>query len=124
MNIQQQLDELANLQAQAEVIRLQFAQLRKAIMPAEIQAQLDDLEAEQASTLEPVQNEIATLTDDIKGNVIIQGISVKGSFLMAVFNKARVTWDGKILEGYAVAHPEINAAKKVGEPSVSIRSIK
>jgi len=50
--------------------------------------------------------------------------SIKGEQLQAVFSKARTTWDGKKLEGYAVAHPEIEKLKKTGSPSVAIREVK
>ena len=36
----------------------------------------------------------------------------------------KTSWDGKLLEGYAVAHPEILAARKVGKPTVSFRTVK
>lgn len=41
--------------------------------------------------------------------------------MMAVWSKGRVTWDGKGLGGYMVAHPEIEAFRREGKPSVSIR---
>lgn len=66
----------------------------------------------------------AELTSQIREVVIKAGGSVKGRFLQAVYNKGRTTWDTKALEGYAVAHPEIEKLKKIGEPSVSIREIK
>lgn len=50
--------------------------------------------------------------------------TVRGESLMAVYSKPRVTWDGKGLTGYMVAHPEIEAFKKVGKPSVSIRKVR
>ena len=124
MNIETQLDQLANLQAQADVIRLQFIELRRTIITPEIQAQLDELDAEMLSTLEPVTQATNDLTEAIKENVITTGASVKGTFLQAVYSKPRVTWDNKGLDGFMVAHPEIKAFRKEGEPSVSIRSVK
>jgi hypothetical protein len=41
---------------------------------------------------------------------------------MAMYTKPRVTWDSKGIEGFSVAHPEINVFRKVGEPSVSIKA--
>jgi hypothetical protein len=124
MNIETQLDKLADLQAQAEVIRLQFAELRKTIITPEIQAQLDELDAEMQSVLEPVNQAASELTEAIKQNVVTVGASVKGTFLHAVYSKPRVTWDNKGLDGFMVAHPEIKAFRKEGEPSVSIRGVK
>jgi hypothetical protein len=124
MNIETQLDQLANLQAKADIIRLEFAQLRKQIIPQEIQAQLDDLDAEMETTLEPVNQAVSDLTETVKQNVIVTGASVKGTFLQAVYSKPRVSWDNKGLDGFMVAHPEIKAFRKEGEPSVSIRTVK
>jgi hypothetical protein len=64
------------------------------------------------------------LTEEIKVVVVKSGESVKGQKLQAIFAKGRTTWDTRALEGYAVGHPEINALKKVGDPSVSIREVK
>lgn len=73
----------------------------------------------------PIQSKIRKLDNHIKATVR-SAISetVRGTFLMAVWSKPRVTWDSKGLLGYMVAHPEIEAFKRVGEPSVSIRRIK
>lgn len=42
---------------------------------------------------------------------------------MAVYNKGRVSWDSSGLNGYMVAHPEITAFRKEGEPSITLRKI-
>lgn len=61
------------------------------------------------------------LTSEIKEAVLKGGVSVKGELLHAIYSKGRTTWDGTKLEGFAIAHPEINECKKVGGPSVAIR---
>jgi hypothetical protein len=60
----------------------------------------------------------------VKESVIAGGESVKGEFLHAVYVKGRTTWETKLLDGFAAAHPEILQFRKVGEPSVTIRSSK
>ncbi len=42
---------------------------------------------------------------------------------MAIYSKGRMSWDGKRLDGYATAHPEILAFRSEGQPSVSIREV-
>lgn len=64
------------------------------------------------------------LTKVIVEAVVDKGESIKGEELQAVFSKGRTTWDTKKLEGYAIAHPEIDKLKKVGKPSVAIREVK
>ena len=89
-----------------------LAGVRDAIARARLDARLDELEAlaEEAEK-------------NIKAAVMALEEPVKGERLQAVINKGRVTWDSKLLEGYAVAHPEIKAARKEGEPTVTIRKV-
>jgi hypothetical protein len=61
------------------------------------------------------------LESEVRLAVLAHGETVKGDKYKAVFSKGRVTWDTKGLDGFAVAHPEIETLKRVGNPSVSIR---
>lgn len=123
MNTIEKLNKLSELQAQLDVIRLRFEELRNSIIPPEIKEQLDDMDIEQKSAQEPVQEYIEKLTAEIKQDVIKEGTTAKGDFLMAVWNKGRVSWDTKGLDGYAVAHPEMSAFRKEGDPTVTIRKV-
>ena len=67
---------------------------------------------------------MAALQKSIKRDTIDLGFTTHGRYLMAVWSKPRVTWDSSGLAGYMVAHPEIEAFKKTGKPSVSIRKVK
>lgn len=78
-----------------------------------------------------VQQELEMLTprrlaniELITAYVLGKQESVKGEKLQAVFSKGKTTWITKALEGYALAHPEINKLKKTGKPSVSIREVR
>lgn len=75
------------------------------------------------ASLREIGDETAALTQEIKEAVLKIGNTVPGSFLQAVWNKGRTSWDTKALVGYAVSHPELNGLKKVGNPSVSIRKV-
>jgi len=123
MNITEKLDQLADMQAHADVIRLHFNDLRAKILTPEIKQQLDDLDAEMNTALDTLNGGITTLTAEIKDDVLKSGATVKGASLMAVWNKGRVSWDTKSLDGYMVAHPEMTAFRKEGEPSVTIRKV-
>jgi hypothetical protein len=118
------LDRLADLQAQADVIRMRFNDLRDGVMTPEIKQALADIDAEERTTLEAVNEGIGKLTADVKDDVVKAGASVKGKYLQAVWMKGRVSWDTKALDGYAAGHPEIAQFRKEGEPSVSIRGVK
>lgn len=61
----------------------------------------------------------------ISTEVILYKRSFASEHLQAVYAKPRTTWDPKILEGYSLAHPEINIAKKTSESgSASFRGKK
>lgn len=122
--IEQKLDRLADLQAQEDVIRIKFNELRDKILTPEIKAQLAEIDAEEYTTLKNVRVGIDNLTAEVKADVLAHGATVKGKYLQAIFTKGRITWDNKALDGYATAHPEIAQFRKEGEPSVSIRNVK
>lgn len=64
------------------------------------------------------------LIEAINKVVLKKEESIKGDGLQAIFSKGRTTWDTAKLNGYAIAHPEIEQLRKVGKPSVSIREVK
>jgi len=117
------LDELSNLRD--EVSRLEAK--RKEVLDEiviDLAPQIKAVNEVYDEEREALQSEIHELDNLIKDSVgnLIKG-TVKGEFLMAVYSKPRVTWDGSGLLGYMVAHPEIKAFKRVGKPSVSIRRV-
>ena len=124
MSAQELLEQLANVEAQAQLINIHFDDLRKNILTEEIQAQLAEIEAERAETMKSVAAGIETLREQIKAAVIANGSTVKGSMFQAVYVKGRDSWDTKALDGYAAAHPEIIQFRTTGNPSVTIRSVK
>lgn len=123
--IEQMLDKLSDYQAQRALIEIQKQELVDSVYTPEIKARLQEIDAEFAAKYEGVDANILTLTEEIKQAVLINGESVKGTYLHAVYAKGREGgWDGAKLKGFAMAHPEIMAAKKPdGEPTVSIRKI-
>ena len=68
-----------------------------------------------------IQDKIKALESEIKEEVIKLQHSFKGQNIDVIYVKGKESWDGKILTGYAVAHPEILAAKKIGQPTVQFR---
>lgn len=70
-----------------------------------------------------LENEAAILLSVVKDGTLEAGETIRGDHLMAVYTKGRSSWDGKGLDGFAVAFPDILKFKKVGEPSVSIRKL-
>ena len=125
MKTEEKLDLLFSKTFESEQINAKFDVLRKEIpvpeIPPEIQKQLADIELQRVEALATLEREIESLNAEIKQDTLGIGSTVDGKYMMAVWNKGRETWDGKLLNGFAIAHPEILSAKKVGDPSVTIR---
>ena len=62
---------------------------------------------------------IDNMKTEIKDEVLSRGASQKSQCLEVRWSKGKTTWKSSLLEGLALAHPEINAAKTVGKPTVS-----
>lgn len=100
----------------------------------ELNAKLDLLaglmtavEEKKAAFEESIKNTteaIADLQAAVKAEVLARGESAKTDHITAIWNNGKTSWNSKLLEGYALAHPDILAAKKVGDPTVSFRLVK
>ena len=124
LNTSDKLTELARLRKDAESNRVQYERAREDAIPPDVLLLLEKIEVEYRFAADFFGEKIASLEDEIKSDVLTIGATVKGDGLMAVWNKGRVSWDSKTLDGYAVAHPEILVARKEGEPTVTIRATK
>lgn len=119
MNATQKLERLTELYAKRDLLSLD----KKAAIPAEVQAILDEIEAEFAPKQEALSAEIEQLEQAVKADVLETGETAKGGSLQAVYTKGRVSWDTRALDGYAKANPAIAEYRKQGDPSVSIRKV-
>ena len=122
MSIEQKLAQLDEFHAQAEVLRIDYDEKRKAIL-ATVQAELDALDAEYSPMKDAVLENITRLEGEIKTDVIQHGETVKGARFTAVYVKGRVTWDTKKLDGMMSLIPQLADARKQGEPSAQIRKV-
>ena len=72
----------------------------------------------------PYDSQIAVMKMQIQQAVLEIGKTVRGSALMAVYSKGRVTWDTRALDGFAAAYPELLPFRRQGEASVTFREVK
>ena len=119
-----QLDELGELYALRDVLRLQRGELIEQATPPEVKQAIAAVELEFDDKMVTASERINELEATVKMAVVARGASVKGQRVHAVYNKGRISWDTKGLAGYAVAHPEIGAFQTVGQASVSLRITK
>lgn len=94
------------------------------VLTPEILAQVDEIRTKWKDTKESMTYEMATLESEIKADVLAKKETIKSQNVMAVWVKGRTSWDGKLLEGMAKLEPKLLAARKEGEPSVTIRFAK
>lgn len=123
-DIGRELDELAELRVKRLLLDMDKQQMIDQVMGLEIRAKIAEIEAEYQNAYEAVDQKIAEKTDTIRRDVLAAGRSVKGAQLMAVYSKGRVTWNAAVLDGLAIAIPQLASARSEGEPSVSIRPVK
>jgi hypothetical protein len=125
-DISAKLDILQELRDAPAKIQAQKTALINSVLSPEIRIQLQEIDAEFANILQVAETNAKQLEAEIKAEVIIGGVTVRGSYLMATWNKGRDgEWDSKKLKEYAINHPEINRLQKPnGPPTVSIKEIK
>ena len=120
------LDELIKtleqLIAHIDLQKIEYNKLKNEILEPVV-ADLADLEAEFEQIIEPLQDYRKEIEKDIKSRIIERGQSLKGDNIHLIYSKPRVTWDTKGLEGYMVAHPEIEKFRRVGKGSGRIKYI-
>lgn len=122
-SVNEKLDQLANYQAEKDVLQLQKQELIDQILTAEIKARLDEIEAEFAPRVAAVEENIAALEEEIKADVLKNGETIRGTFLRAVWYRGRVSWDTKSMDEYALYHPEVIRFRRQGQPYVSITRV-
>lgn len=122
-NAKEILEQLTELYAQRDLLNIDHAQARDNAIPEEVEAALADIDAEFAPKQDAIAAKISSLEEQAKTAVLAEGETVKGGALQAVYAKGRVTWDGKKLDGMMSLIPQLEDARKVGEPSVSIRKV-
>lgn len=117
------LEQLTELYAQQDLLNMDREKAKDAAIPQEVKAALEEIALEFSPKQEALSEKIAALLEEVKTAVIAEGETVKGGALQAVYAKGRVTWDGKKLDGMMSLIPQLEDARKVGEPSVSIRKV-
>ncbi len=94
------------------------------VIPKEIQEEIDEVMDSYAQDIAKIDAAIAEAEYEVRGLVVSMGKTLDSDHLMALYNHGKTSWDTKGLDGFAVAHSEINVFKKVGEPYVTIKEKK
>ena len=116
------LNKLTDLRSQIEKTSAEY-ELAKLNAVKPVRGKLDAIEGKYSGSLERETAKAQLLEAEIRSDVLAFQESVKADKLHAIYVKGRVTWDGKGLDGYSVANPQVLTFRKQGEPSVTIRSV-
>lgn len=101
-----------------ELARLEVALERK---QKPFQKKMDALLEDQAEKSGDLPDRIKSLEESIKRDCLLRGSSVlTDTPYDVIWSAGRVTWDGRALDGYAVANPDIGRFRKEGKPSAKL----
>lgn len=89
----------------------------------DIEKRKREIEAEFSGKSEDVDKNIAALEAQIKAETKAKGETVKGKYFMAVYVKGRTSWNNDMLDGMISLVPQLEKARKVGEPSITLRHV-
>lgn len=120
--VAEKLERLSNLRNAAEFTRLDYETKRTQIL-RQIQGELDALDAEYKPVMEAAEENIASLENEIKTDVLLYGESVSGGMYRATYTQGRVSWDNGGITKYAETHPDILQFRKQGQPIVALRVV-
>jgi DNA-binding Lrp family transcriptional regulator len=120
--VAEKLERLSNLRNAAEFTRLDYETRRTGILK-QIQSELDALDMEYKPVLEAAEENIASLENEIKTDVLLYGESVSGGMYRATYTHGRISWDNEGMTKYAALHPDVLQFRKQGQPIVSLRVV-
>lgn len=124
MNTEEKLNRLYELKSTMGELEVRRDEEVKTVLTPELQEKVDKIFDKRDDTIENVKSQMAGLREEIESEVLSYGKTVKGARLMAVWTKGRVSWDGKKLDGMRALIPQLDTARKVSDPTVTIREAK
>jgi hypothetical protein len=124
MKTEKKLDRLATLQGKLRRLNADREKAISLALGGRAKAAFDKISKQFKKLEDALTIEAAELEVQIKDEVTQAGQTVSGKNLMAVFVSGKASWNTKMLDGFALIHPEIEKCKSMGEPFVNIRRIK
>lgn len=118
------IEKYADLVERLDMLNSNMAELLQKAVTPEVKKAQEEITAEYQPMIEQVQTALAETREKIEALILETSETWKGTRYMAVWNKGRETWEGKLLDGFAMSHPEILQAKKFGKPTVTFRQVK
>ena len=117
----EKIDQLFQLIEDKNNLKEQQKQAIASILSPEQKKKIEEISLAFFHREQSLEIEMNFLEEQVKNEVLQKKESTSGVFLQAIFNRGRVSWDSKKLDGFSVLHPEILNFRKAGKPFVSIR---
>lgn len=122
-HIQVLLDVLHAKQMEISMLEADRDNTVRILLGDELYTKMSDFLNSKNNEIRTQEEQVKVMTEEVKELVIKEGKSVLGTFFHAVYNKPRISWDNKGLDGFMVAHPELSAFRSEGQPTVSLRRL-
>ena len=114
MTISDELDRLADLMTQRDLLVMSKSETEKGAMPPEVVEALNAIDAEFDPQIDAANKKVTELEEAVKKAIVDLGETFNGSILQGVYMPGRVTWDTKGLDGVVALIPEVAKFRKVG----------
>jgi len=111
------------LAAYLDLVRMDQEAARKAVIPADVQAQLEAIDLEFGDKLELGKKKLESMKKMLQTAGKLAGQTVNGSVFQVVYKKG--SWGIKDITGllaYAVSHPEVMAYLEPPTPSAAVQA--
>ena len=105
-DLQSRMDELADIEVQRDMVIAERETLKQKQVPADIQAELEQIDEEFAPKIEQIELNIKSRKEQLQSMLKEYAQPVKSKFYSWSYEE-EVIWDSKGLDGYALSHPEI-----------------
>jgi len=119
----QSAEQILALLESAYATRAFLERSKREAIPEEVRQILAEIDEEFAFKMDTNAALISDLEAAVKQAVITSGKPVKGAAWQVIYSKPRVTWDTDKLDGLAMLLPQLDEARKVGQPSASIKKV-
>ena len=131
---EKQRQEIAAQKKDNEAVELEALKADRAKLEEEVKAKTakvyadiaqrkNEIEVEFSGKAGDVDKNIAALESEIKAETKAKGETIKGKYFMAVYVKGRTSWNNEMLDGMISLVPQLEKARKIGEPSITLRHV-
>lgn len=115
---------LEELYARRDLLKIQHNDARNAVVPEDVKSAVADVDAEFAPMLEGIAQKIEKAEAEVKKAVLDIGETISTENIQVIYKKGAVSWDSKKLDGLMIVIPQLEQARKQGEPSAYIKTRK